>query len=144
MVASNSYLSVSPLQRGRISAPTDIFIIQRGVSTGNEQTPTPQQAPAERTCHNDARFNSTLLDKKSIHIEKVFGNKDKDVMYMASWREKALRLLPISVVASLLNLLAMIVQFRIQKVEAPARSRILLSIMWIAELGFAGSPLLLP
>ena len=64
---------------------------------------------------------------------------------MASWREKALRFLPISVVASLLlNLLAVIVQFRIQKVEVPARSRILLSIMWIAELGFAGSPLLLP
>lgn len=120
-------------------------MIQRGVSTGNEQTPTLQQAPAERACHNDARFNTALLDKKSIHIEKVIGNKDKDVMYMASWREKAFRLLPISVVASLLlNLLAMIVQFRIQKVEAPARSRILLSIMWIAELGFAGSPLLLP
>jgi hypothetical protein len=136
-------ISGNPSQRGRIGNFDDAFMIQRSISTGKEYVPTSQQAPAERIFHNDPRstiLNTTPLDKKSVIIERVAGNKDKDVMFMKPWRERALRLLPFSVVASLLlNFWAMSVQFRIQKAEAPQRTRLFLSIMWIVELGFAGT-----
>jgi hypothetical protein len=135
--------SGNPPQRGKIGNSNAALMIQRSMPTGKEYVPTSQQAPVERIFHNDPRatiLNTAPLDKNSVIIERVTGNKDKDVMFMKPWRERAFKLLPFSVIASLLlNFWAMSVQFRIQKAEAPQRTRLFLSIMWIVELGFAGT-----
>jgi hypothetical protein len=100
------------------------------------------RAPGEQISYNNSQIpllNTTPVDKMSVIIETLTGNEENDVMHMRPWREEAFRLLPISVVISLLlNLLVMSAQFGIQKTEAPQKSRLFLLIMWITELGLAG------